>query len=110
MGEYNWPEVQREMDLALRLNPTSPLVRMRYAWNWLMPQGRLEEAVAEVESALQLDPLSLIGHTWFVILLLLAHQHKRTLEAARRLLEIEPNAYWAHLCIGSTCRDQGEPE
>jgi adenylate cyclase len=110
MGEYNWPEVQREMDLALRLNPTSPLVRMRYAWNWLMPQGRLEEAVAEVDSALQLDPLSLIGRTWLVLLLLLAHQHERTLEAARRLLEIEPNAYWAHISIGSSYRDQGERE
>ena len=106
--EYNWPEVQREMALALGLNPNSPLVRMRYAWSWLMPHGHMEEAVAEVESALQLDPLSLQGHTMLVILLVISHQHEKTLEAARRLLEINPNAYWAYLSIGSTYRDQGE--
>jgi tetratricopeptide (TPR) repeat protein len=106
--EYNWPEVQREMALALRLNPTSPLVRMRYAWSWLMPHGHVEEAVAEVESALQLDPLSLQGHTMFVILLVLSHRHEQALQAARRVLEIDPNAYWAYLAIGSTYRDRGE--
>jgi serine/threonine-protein kinase len=106
--EYNWPEVQREMALALRLDPTSPLVRMRYAWSWLMPHGHMEEAVAEVESALQLDPLSLQGHTMLAILLVISHRHEETLEAARRLLEIDPNAYWAYLSIGSAYRDQGE--
>lgn len=106
--EYNWPEVQREMALALRLDPTSPLVRMRYAWSWLMPHGHMEEAVAEVESALQLDPLSLQGRTMLVILLVISHLHEETLEAARRLLEMNPNAYWAYLSIGSTYRDQGQ--
>jgi TolB-like protein/tetratricopeptide (TPR) repeat protein len=108
--EYNWLEVHREMALALRLNPTSPLVRFRYAWGWLMPQGRLEEAVAVVESALQLDPLSLIGRTWLAVLLVLWHQHERTLEAARQALEVNPNAYWAYISMGSTYRDQGELE
>jgi TolB-like protein/Tfp pilus assembly protein PilF len=106
--EYNWPEVQREMALALQLNPTSPLVRFRYATSWLMPQGRLEEAIAEVESALQLDPLSLLGRTWLTLLLSFSHQHEQTLEAARQVLEIDPNSYWAYVAMGSSYRNQGE--
>jgi hypothetical protein len=56
--EYNWPEVHREMALALRLDPSSPVVRTRYAVSELMPQGHLAEASAELERALQFDPLA----------------------------------------------------
>ena len=105
--EYNWREVYREMALALRLDPTSPLVRLRYAVSWLMPQGRMEEAAAEVEFALQSDPLSLFLRTWRALMLLIGHQHERTLEAARQVLELDPAAHWAYIAIGSTYRDLG---
>jgi TolB-like protein/Tfp pilus assembly protein PilF len=105
--DYNWREVEREMAVALRLDPTSALVRLRNALSWLMPQGRMEEAVAETEYALQLDPQSLFVRLIRVAMLLISYQHERTLEAARQLLELDPTAYWAHLAIGSIYRDQG---
>lgn len=40
--DYDWPEVHREMALARRLDPNSPLVAMRYAVSELMPHGRVE--------------------------------------------------------------------
>lgn len=105
--DYNWREVEREMALALQLDSTSALVRLRYALSWLMPQGRMEEAVAETEYALQLDPLSLFVRLIRVVMLLISYQHERALEAARQLLELDPAAYWAHLAMGSIYRDQG---
>ena len=105
--EYNWHEVYREMTLALRLDPTSPLVRVRYAVSWLMPQGRMQEATAEVEGALQSDPLSLFLRTWRALMLLIGNQHERALEAAQQVLELDAAAYWAYLTIGSTYRDRG---
>jgi TolB-like protein len=105
--EYNWHEVHREMALALRLDPTSPLVRVRYAVSWLMPQGRMQEAVAEVEGALQLDPLSLFFRTWRALMLLIGNEHERALEAAQQVLELDATAYWAYLTIGSVYRDSG---
>ena len=104
---YNWREVEREMTLALRLDPTSPLVRLRCAVSWLMPQGRMEEAAAYAEYALHLDPLSLLVRLAWLVVLLLSYNHERTLEAAQQLLELAPSAYWAHLAIGSIYRDQG---
>ncbi len=103
--DYNWPEVDREMARALALNPTSPVVRARYALNWLMPHGRLEEAVAELEYALEFDPLSADTRTVLAIMLLLWHRYDRAITEARRLLELEPSAYWGHLVIGSCHRD-----
>lgn len=104
--EYNWEEVYREMALARRLDPSSPLVRMRYAGSWLMPQGRMQEAIAEAEGALQLDPLSLLFRTWHALLLLIGNQHERALEAAQRVIELDASAYWAYLTIGSVYRDR----
>jgi TolB-like protein/Tfp pilus assembly protein PilF len=105
--DYNWSEVEREMALALRLDPYSPLVRSRYALSWLMPQGRMEEAVAQAEYALQLDPLSLFARLIRLVMLLVSCQHERTLEAAQQLLELDPAAYWAHLAMGAIYRNQG---
>ncbi len=104
--EYNWNEVYREMALALRLDPASPLVRIRYAVSWLMPQGQMPEATAEVDYALQSDPLSLFLRTWRALMLLIGNQHKRALEAAQQVLELDPSAYWAYLTIGSVHRDR----
>ena len=61
--EYNWPEVHREMALALRLDPASTLVRLHYAISELMPHGRVEEAIFEIQQAL--DPTVILGHEAF---------------------------------------------
>jgi TolB-like protein/Tfp pilus assembly protein PilF len=104
--DFNWPEVEREMALALRLNPSSPLVRVRYAANLLMPQGRIEEAVQELERALELDPLSTVTHTFLAVVLMLSRQYERARDQARLLLELEPASYWGYAILGGTYREQ----
>ncbi len=113
--EYNWDEVYREMTLARQLDPASPLVMLRYSASWLMPHGRLKEAVAEVESALQLDPLSLLGWGWLSILLSLQYQlegniaaAQRAISVGQRALELNPKAWGAYIGIGASYRQQGD--
>ncbi len=84
--EYNWHEVQREMALALQLNPTSPLVRLRHAVSFLMPQGWIEEAIAEIERTLESDPLSVLAQGWLGIMLVLAGKYDASIDQARLLL------------------------
>ena len=62
--DYNWAEVDREMALALELDPASPVVRFRYAASGLLPHGRMDEAIAVVQRALESDPLSLFMRAW----------------------------------------------
>jgi TolB-like protein/Tfp pilus assembly protein PilF len=102
--EYNWPEVQREMTLALQLDPNSPLVRMRYAVSWLMPEGRVEEAVAELERALEFDPLSLFARFWLGIMLLFWRRYERAIDEGRKLLDLDPNYFLAHFIIAAGYR------
>jgi TolB-like protein/Flp pilus assembly protein TadD len=103
---YDWPEVEREMTRALELSPASPIVRERYAFNYLMPHARHEEAVAELELALLWDPQSISLRSHLGAELLLWRRYDRAMEQARRVLELEPRAYWGHALIASCYRDQ----
>jgi TolB-like protein/tetratricopeptide (TPR) repeat protein len=94
--EYNWPEVHREMALALRLDPASTLVRLHYAISELMPHGRVEEAIFEIQQALDSDPFSLLAQGWLGIMLVLAHKWDQALEQGRLLLELYPAEFHGH--------------
>ena len=98
--EYDWPEVDREMRLALELNPASPVVRLRYATSGLMPHGRLDEAVAEIERSLELDPLSLTTRMWLVVLLWLKRDTERAIDEARTAVGIDPTFGLSQLQMG----------
>ena len=106
LAEYNWDEVEREMALALRLDPNSPLVRMRYAVSALMPHGRVEEAASELERALELDPLSLLPRLWLGIMLSLGRHYERGIEEGRKLLDLDPNYGPAHFLLACCYRNQ----
>ncbi|MBZ5499860.1 MAG: winged helix-turn-helix domain-containing protein [Acidobacteriia bacterium] len=101
IAEYNWGEVEREMALALRLDPDSLLVRTRYAISWLMPHGRVQEAAAELERALELDPLSLMMRMWLGIMRLLLRDFARAIEEGRKLLELDPDYTLAYFVMAS---------
>jgi tetratricopeptide (TPR) repeat protein len=88
------------MDLAVKLDPVSPVVRLRRARSWLMPLGRLDEAVAELENALELDPMDPGMRFWLAIIQWLARRYDRAEEAVRQTLEIDPNFPWADTVVG----------
>jgi TolB-like protein len=94
--EYNWPEVHREMALALQLDPASPLVRLHYAISELMPHGRVEEGIFEIRQALDSDPLSMLAQGWLGIMLVLAHKWDQALDQGGLLLELYPSEIWGH--------------
>ncbi len=100
--DYNWDEVQREFALALKLNPTSLLVKFRHAISGLMPMGQLDEAVAELETVLDLDPLNLEARRWLGLMHWWRRDYDRSLEQAQLILAIDPNYPTAHVLIGVT--------
>ncbi len=103
IAEYNWSEVEREMAIALRLDPNSPLVRARYAVSGLMPHGRVQEAAAELERALEIDPLSLYMRGWLGIMRILLRDFELAIEEGRRLLDLDPNYVLAHFVTAGGC-------
>jgi TolB-like protein/predicted Ser/Thr protein kinase len=107
--DYNWPEVQREVDRARALNAASPLVRMRYAISALMPVGRLDEAVAELEAVVASDPLSIFMRWWLAITLLLRREPEAVEEQARHMLELDEGHFLGHWTRGIALDLAGHP-
>jgi tetratricopeptide (TPR) repeat protein len=105
--DYNWPEVDRELQRAFQLNRESPLVRLRYAISGLLPHARNEEAMREVEAILQTDPLSLLTRWWMAVLAHLARQPDRTIAEGRRMIALDPGHFLGHWALGIGLNDRG---
>ncbi len=106
-GVYNWPEVRREMTLAMDLDPSSPLVRMRYAVGDLLPHGQLKEAIAQIKCGLEFDPLSCSLHIWLSVFLWLSRDYDQAMREARFIEKLDPEFYLAEMVIGNVCRESG---
>ncbi len=106
--DYNWPEVDRELARARELDPDSPEVRIRYAISGLLPHGRVEEALAEVERVLARDPLSVTVHWWCGAMALLARRSERTLDEGRVILRLEPEHFLGYWLVGMGLEQMGE--
>jgi TolB-like protein/Tfp pilus assembly protein PilF len=105
--DFSWVDVKREMDRARELNPTSPLVRVYYAFGWLLPECRLEEAAAEIELALESDPQSVLMRAWLGVMLWLSRQYDRAIEQGRLMVELEPTTLLGYWMLGMFLRENG---
>jgi len=61
--EYDWPGAEQEFQRAIKLNPNYADAHYRYAWSYLTPLGKSEQAIAEMKTALDLDPFSRTDNT-----------------------------------------------
>jgi TolB-like protein/tetratricopeptide (TPR) repeat protein len=104
--DYNWPAAEREMARALQLNCASPFVRLRHAVMVLMPHKRLREAVAEIERALETDPLAVLARGWLAVMWLLAREYDRAIKEAQAVLELEAASPFPHFFIGAAYRQK----
>jgi len=105
--DYDWPDIERELRHALALDPTSPFVRWLYALSWLMPQGLIGEAIAELERALEWDPLSYEVHHWLTVMLALERNWDGVIDHARLLIELEPTVPFGPWLLGVGLRGKG---
>ncbi len=91
--DHDWAEAGREMAMALQLDPTCPEARFHYATNYLLPQGRIQDAIAELERALESDPLSLYIRFWLGFAFYAEREYARALQQFRSLLELDPGQH-----------------
>ena len=87
--DWDWQGAENEYRRAIELNPKYATARHWYAAQLLL-QGRLDQALQEIKTAQQLDPLSLGINKDFAVILLYARDYDKALEQCRKTLEIEP--------------------
>jgi TolB-like protein/Tfp pilus assembly protein PilF len=108
--EYDWAAAERHFLRSLELDPASASCRLPYAVWCLRPQGRLMEAVAELDAALRLDPLNTNARAEKAHVLNLMREYGAAEESARRALDIDPNYLLGLFQLADARRMQGQPD
>ena len=109
---YRWDRAgsEREIQEAIRLNPSSALAHQYYSTT-LTTMGRFDEAIAEARRALELDPLSAPAATTLGIRYLYAGRLAEAQTQFSKTVDANPEfavAHWglaqAHLANGAGAR------
>jgi serine/threonine protein kinase/tetratricopeptide (TPR) repeat protein len=58
IGDFDWIGAERMFRRAVDLNPASPMIHYHYGFHYFRPTGRLDEAVSQLQRAVEMDPLS----------------------------------------------------
>ena len=90
--DHDWPEADRLVRRALELSPGEQEPHYLHSY-WLQAMGRFEEAVAEGQKLLELDPLSAPMYSTAANSLYLARRYDEAIETARRGAALDPTDF-----------------
>jgi len=97
MGEFDWQGAEREFRRALELNPSSAVARYYYGHWFLLPLGRVEEALTEDRRALEMDPLDPFYNSQVGYLLHASRQFEAAVAQLKHAIDLDPaffESYW----------------
>jgi TolB-like protein len=110
MFEWDWAGAERYFGKAIALNPGYAPVRHIYSAYLATVLRRFDEAIAEANRALELDPLSLPINHIVALLSLFAGEVDRAIEQFEKTLEIDPRFPMAHKNLGYAFERKGMRE
>ncbi|MCI0621569.1 MAG: winged helix-turn-helix domain-containing protein [Acidobacteria bacterium] len=104
--DWDWQGAEEEYQKSIALNPTYAVAHSWYA-EYLTAMGRHDEAMAEIQRAQQLDPLSLFINRDVGWVLYMQRQYDRAMAQLQDTLEIDPNFASAHWFLGWVYEQDG---
>jgi TolB-like protein/Flp pilus assembly protein TadD len=113
-GEFDWEGAGREFRRALELSPSSAVVRYDYAWCYamwfLLPLGRVEQALAEMRRALELDPLDPFYNAILGYLLHTLGQFEPAVAQLKHAIDLDPAFFVPYWFLAGIYAYNGRPE
>jgi Flp pilus assembly protein TadD len=101
-----WQRSETLMRRAAERQPWSPLLRAFHAAA-LMNDGRLDEALAQVEEAVRLDPGHVLSHLRMAEIFQRTGRTQEAAERYRLVLRLRPDLPDAHFALGRLAFEQG---
>lgn len=98
--DREWDDAERLYRKAIALNPGYATAHHWLATDYLAPLGRFEEATDEIETALELDPLSSIIHEGRASFCTLQRRYEEAVRRYRELVEFDPSFYKGYTGMG----------
>jgi TolB-like protein/DNA-binding winged helix-turn-helix (wHTH) protein/Flp pilus assembly protein TadD len=98
--QYDWdrPGAEKEYRRAIELNPNYAFAHLLYAI-FLGSSKREQEAMAEIERALELDPVSPLLNTMKGAIHYWFHHDRPAIEQLLRAIELEPHFWYSHFWL-----------
>jgi len=93
--DWNWSGAEQEFRRAIELEPNDATTHQWYA-EYLSAMGRLEESLAEIGRAQQLEPPSPIINVIAAQTYFFGRRYDQAIDQCRKTLELDPNFYIAH--------------
>lgn len=104
---WDWASAEKEYRRALELNPNYSTARRWYA-GFLMNVGRIEDSIAEMNRALEIDPLSLTINMEMAWVYYMARDYNRAVEQALATIDMEPQFSAANHVLGLAYEQMGQ--
>ena len=104
--DWDWKGAEEEFQEAISTNFNYAPAHHFFA-DYLKAMGRFEEALAEIEKARELDPLSLAINTGVGHVLYLSGQYDRSIEEYKKAVELEPGFMATHVWFGRPYLEKG---
>src|SRR5262249_27737358 len=101
--DWDWTGAESSLRRAIEVEPDYWLAHDHYAI-FLSAVGRHAEAIREVQSGMQLEPLSLVVFHHVGWISIRARQYDEAIDYCRKALEMDPNfhmgSYWLGTALG----------
>lgn len=89
LHQFDWSSAERHFTRAIELNPAYDTAHYYYA-NLLVVLGRIDEAIAEANQVLALDPISPNARQNLLFILYLARRYDQAIDEASEAIELDP--------------------
>ena len=105
--DWDWEGARQAFERALELNPNDPNLRYHYAMYHLLFL-RHDQAIAELERAKALDPLSPRNIAWLGGLYSIEGRYQEAIDEAESALQLAPDFWVSLYVLGFTALAQGQ--
>jgi len=104
--DWDWVGAEQELTQAIEINQNYAPAHHFFA-DYLKAMGRFDEALAQIEKAQELDPLSLAISTGVGHVLYLSRQYDKAIEQYRKTVELDPTFMATHVWFGRPYLEKG---